>query len=59
MAKQPRSIFEEVSSAEAVRPAVETGVIDRGRGGARGAIRIWRNSQSSIGGNGATGSWAG
>ena len=41
MAKQPRSIFEEVSSAEAVRPAVETGVIDRGRGGARGAIRIW------------------
>lgn len=41
MAKKPRTLFEEVDSAEAVRPAVETGVIDRGRGGARGAIRVW------------------
>lgn len=41
MAKKPRTLFEEVDSAEAVRPVVETGVIDRGRSGARGAIRVW------------------
>ena len=38
MAKN-RSIFEEVATSE--KPAVETGTIDRGRGGARGAIRVW------------------
>ena len=34
-----RSIFEEVSTD--TRPEVQTGVIDRGRDGARGGIRIW------------------
>ncbi|WP_147105452.1 heme A synthase [Tateyamaria sp. syn59] len=38
MAKN-RSIFEEVGTTE--KQVVETGVIDRGRGGARGAIRVW------------------
>lgn len=38
---EKRKLFEEVSSAEPIRPVVETGVIDRGRGGARGAIRLW------------------
>lgn len=38
MAKN-RSIFEEVGSAE--KQVAETGVIDRGRGGARGGIRLW------------------
>ncbi|MEL6809051.1 MAG: COX15/CtaA family protein, partial [Pseudomonadota bacterium] len=38
MAKS-RSIFEEVGTTE--KQVVETGVIDRGRGGARGAIRVW------------------
>ena len=38
MAKN-RSIFEEVATSE--KPAVETGTIDKGRGGARGAIRVW------------------
>ncbi len=38
---EKRKLFEEVSTAEATRPVVETGVIDRGRGGARGAIRVW------------------
>ena len=36
-----RKLFEEVSSVQEARPVVETGVIDKGRGGARGAIRIW------------------
>lgn len=36
-----RSIFEEVQDAQAARPIAETGVIDRGRGGERGAIRAW------------------
>ncbi len=36
-----RSIFEEVSSAEKARPAAQPGLIDRGRDGARRAIRIW------------------
>ncbi|KIC48734.1 heme A synthase [Tateyamaria sp. ANG-S1] len=38
MAKN-RSIFEEVGTTE--KQLVETGVIDKGRGGARGAIRVW------------------
>jgi len=38
MAKN-RSIFEEVGANE--KQAVETGTIDKGRGGARGAIRVW------------------
>ncbi len=38
MAKN-RSIFEEVGTTE--KQAVQTGVIDKGRGGARGAIRVW------------------
>ncbi|MEL7165353.1 MAG: COX15/CtaA family protein [Pseudomonadota bacterium] len=38
MAKQ-RSIFEEVGTTR--KQAVETGVIDRGRSGARGAMRVW------------------
>ena len=38
MAKN-RSIFEEVATTE--KQVAETGVIDKGRGGARGAIRIW------------------
>jgi cytochrome c oxidase assembly protein subunit 15 len=36
-----RKLFEEVGSAEAARPAVQPGLIDRGRQGARGAIRVW------------------
>lgn len=36
-----RSIFEEVDDAQAAKPAAQTGLIDQGRGGARGAIRIW------------------
>ncbi len=38
MAKN-RSIFEEVGTTE--KQAIQTGVIDRGRGGARGAVRVW------------------
>jgi heme a synthase len=40
MAKN-RKLFEEVGEAEAARPVAQTGGIDRGRGGARGAIRVW------------------
>ncbi len=40
MAKK-RKLFEEVGDAQAARPVANTGVIDRGRGGARGAIRVW------------------
>lgn len=36
-----RSIFEEVEGEKADAPAVQPGLIDRGRGGARKAIRIW------------------
>lgn len=36
-----RSIFEEVSSDEPTRPATQPGMIDKGRGGARKAIRAW------------------
>lgn len=35
-----RSIFEEVGSVEK-SPVAQAGLIDKGRGGARGAIRIW------------------
>ena len=35
-----RSIFEEVSDSEK-QQAVQPGMIDRGRGGARVAIRVW------------------
>lgn len=35
-----RSIFEEVGSADKA-PVAKTGSIDKGRGGARGGIRIW------------------
>lgn len=38
MAKN-RSIFEEVGTTQ--KRAVQTGVIDKGRAGARGAIRVW------------------
>ena len=36
-----RSIFEEVDGTEAAQPAVQPGLIDKGRGGARKAIRAW------------------
>jgi len=36
-----RNIFEEVSEDAKSDPATATGAIDRGRGGGRGAIRIW------------------
>jgi len=38
---EKRKLFEDVGTAQPVRPVVETGVIDRGRGGARRAIRVW------------------
>ena len=36
-----RKLFEEVDGTQATRPVARTGVIDAGRGGARGAIRVW------------------
>jgi cytochrome c oxidase assembly protein subunit 15 len=36
-----RKLFEEVDSGEAAKPVATTGVIDRGRTSARGAIRVW------------------
>ena len=36
-----RSIFEEVSGDTASKPAAQPGLIDRGRSGARAAIRVW------------------
>ena len=36
-----RSIFEEVAGEKSEAPVVEPGLIDRGRKGARGAIRAW------------------
>ncbi len=36
-----RKLFEEVSAAEAIKPAAQPGLIDRGRVEARGALRIW------------------
>ena len=38
---EKRKLFEEVGSADAARPVASTGVIDRGRSTARGAIRVW------------------
>ncbi|NEK22266.1 heme A synthase [Sulfitobacter sp. JBTF-M27] len=38
---EKRKLFEEVGSAEAAKPVAQTGVIDRGRRSARGAIRVW------------------
>ena len=38
---EKRKLFEEVGTVEAAQPVVQTGVIDRGRSTARGAIRIW------------------
>ena len=38
---EKRKLFEEVGDAQVVRPPADTGMIDRGRGGARGAIRLW------------------
>ncbi len=40
MAKQ-RSIFEEVGTAKTEAPKPQGGLIDKGKSGARGAIRIW------------------
>lgn len=36
-----RSIFEEVGALDAAKPTAQPGLIDQGRGGARGAIRGW------------------
>ena len=36
-----RSIFEEVGEGEVQREAPKGGMIDAGRRGARGAIRVW------------------
>ncbi len=36
-----RSIFEEVTDEGDTKPAVQPGMIDRGRAGARGGIRLW------------------
>ncbi|WP_375227693.1 heme A synthase [Roseobacter sp. S98] len=36
-----RNIFEEVGSTADIRPAATPGLIDKGRTGARGAIRVW------------------
>lgn len=36
-----RSIFEDVSDDAAVIPTPQTGLIDKGRGGARNGIRLW------------------
>jgi heme a synthase len=38
---QKRSIFEEVGEPQTQAPQPQGGIIDRGRGGARGAIRGW------------------
>ena len=40
MAKK-RAIFEDVSAAQPAKPLPHTGVIDRAKPGARGAIRLW------------------
>ena len=39
MATKPRSIFEDVTTAD--RPVVATGAIDRGRPDSRGLVRVW------------------
>jgi cytochrome c oxidase assembly protein subunit 15 len=38
---EKRKLFEEVGTADPARPVAQTGVIDRGRGGARKSIRAW------------------
>jgi heme a synthase len=38
---EKRSIFEEVSETGAARSSVQPGMIDKGRGGARRAVRLW------------------
>ena len=38
---EKRKLFEEVAEPQAARPVVQPGAIDRGRSGARGAIRLW------------------
>ena len=38
---EKRKLFEEVGDGQIARPPADIGVIDRGRGGARGAIRLW------------------
>ncbi|MGC1503655.1 MAG: heme A synthase [Sulfitobacter sp.] len=38
---EKRKLFEDVGVGETVKPVARTGVIDRGRGAGRGAIRIW------------------
>ena len=39
--EEKRKLFEEVGEGQTTRPAAQPGLIDQGRGGARGAIRIW------------------
>ena len=36
-----RKLFEEVGEAQAARPSTQPGLIDKGHGAARGAIRVW------------------
>ena len=36
-----RKLFEEVGTIDAAKPAAQPGLIDKGRSGARGAIRLW------------------
>lgn len=38
---EKRKLFEDVAEGETTKPVAQTGVIDRGRQGARGAFRIW------------------
>lgn len=38
---EKRKLFEDVTQAQPVRPVAQTGVIDRGRKGARNSIRNW------------------
>ncbi len=38
---EKRKLFEEVGAEQPTRPLAQPGAIDRGRGGARGAIRVW------------------
>jgi cytochrome c oxidase assembly protein subunit 15 len=38
---EKRKLFEEVGEAEAAKPVAQIGVIDRGKGAGRGAMRVW------------------
>ena len=38
---EKRKLFEEVGEAQTARPVAQTGVIDRGRGAGRRAMRVW------------------